>query len=293
MAVHAFEWQQKAERLLLNSEVNYILGTQRELDRETGAYLAYLVQAGILPSREEADWMNSYLSRGDVVLYLSRMIKTYQDFVCTGIFKGYDQDQVAFEKEGETVQLDFSPSVYLLRNHGENTSFVRELHLLGGEELRWIEKNGQLILVEVVYPPYTNVLDRSSKYHSWQVRQSREELSQRINQFFPIGELMDMVPQKWGVSNRVIELLIKGSENQVVVKGLRIRRTLGLREVLFVMDREYDDDGRVSHFIFNGRGWGHGVGLCQVGAFGMAQMGMDYKDILKKYYHGIKIDKVY
>jgi len=60
-----------------------------------------------------------------------------------------------------------------------------------------------------------------------------------------------------------------------------------------VIDREYDEDGNISHFIFTGRGWGHGVGLCQVGAYGMAREGANYKKILKKYYKGIKIVKKY
>ena len=89
------------------------------------------------------------------------------------------------------------------------------------------------------------------------------------------------------------ELKISGSETQAVVKGLRIRRVLGLKETLFVMEREYDEAGELSHILFTGRGWGHGVGLCQVGAFGMARAGADYQEILKKYYKGIKITKLY
>ncbi|NOR12640.1 MAG: hypothetical protein GQ545_05245, partial [Candidatus Aminicenantes bacterium] len=92
---------------------------------------------------------------------------------------------------------------------------------------------------------------------------------------------------------RVIALSIKGDEAQVVVQGLRIRRVLGLREILFVIDREYNDAGELTHYTFNGRGWGHGVGLCQVGAYGMALVGADYKEILKKYYQGIKITKIF
>jgi stage II sporulation protein D len=46
-------------------------------------------------------------------------------------------------------------------------------------------------------------------------------------------------------------------------------------------------------FTFSGRGWGHGVGLCQVGAYGMAVAGGKYQDILHKYYTGVKLDKIY
>ena len=72
-----------------------------------------------------------------------------------------------------------------------------------------------------------------------------------------------------------------------------IRTALGLRDILFEVDREYDAEGRVTHFVFSGRGWGHGVGLCQVGAYGMAQAGAKYQAILKKYYRGVRIEKIF
>jgi stage II sporulation protein D len=125
------------------------------------------------------------------------------------------------------------------------------------------------------------------------VRKSNEALEKRINQYYPIGKLKDLIPQRRGDSKRVVELLILGDKSQAVAKGLKIRRVLGLRETLFVIDREFDDTDKITHFSFTGKGWGHGVGLCQIGAFGMAQAGASYQEILKKYYTDIKISKVY
>jgi stage II sporulation protein D len=118
-------------------------------------------------------------------------------------------------------------------------------------------------------------------------------LERRVNRYYPVGELVDLVPHKRGASKRVVEISIVGKESQALVRGLRIRRVLGLSETLFVIDREYDQEGGITHFTFFGKGLGHGVGLCQVGAFGMALAGADYKKILQKYYHGIKITKSY
>ena len=64
-----------------------------------------------------------------------------------------------------------------------------------------------------------------------------------------------------------------------------MRWGLGLRENLFVIDRESGPWG-VERFVITGKGWGHGVGLCQVGAFGMAQSGSTYDAILRHYYSG-------
>ena len=67
--------------------------------------------------------------------------------------------------------------------------------------------------------------------------------------------------------------VVRGSEGDLLLRGLRVRWGLGLRENLFVIERERDAKGAVASFVFTGKGWGHGVGLCQVGAFGMAQVG--------------------
>jgi stage II sporulation protein D len=138
-----------------------------------------------------------------------------------------------------------------------------------------------------------NVLDRESPFHSWQVRQTREELEKRIREYYPIGGLIDLDVTSRGKSRRVIGLSIIGTESQVVVRGLKVRWVLGLRDTLFAVDREFGSGGDVTHFVFSGRGWGHGVGLCQVGAYRMAQAGASYRDILKKYYRDIRVSKYY
>ena len=60
-----------------------------------------------------------------------------------------------------------------------------------------------------------------------------------------------------------------------------------------MIDREFDDNGRVTEFAFTERGWGHGDGMCQVGAYGLARQGWSYEQILKAYYTGIEITKMY
>ena len=233
------------------------------------------------------------LSKGELLYYLWKVILNHRNLFHEGLFKGHSDDKIVIEESQESRQITLSPQVYILKNYDGDHSFVSKVYLLGGEKIRWLEDQEEIKFLEVIYPPHTNILDRSSDYHSWQSRISREKLQRRINQYYPIGELVDMAPQKKGVSNRVIDLMISGTEADASVKGFRIRTVLGLRETLFVIDREYDEEGKVTHFTFHGKGWGHGVGLCQVGAFGLAQAGVAYQDILKKYYKGIKIEKIY
>jgi stage II sporulation protein D len=145
----------------------------------------------------------------------------------------------------------------------------------------------------VFYPPNSNVLDRSSRYNRWQIQRPRAELERMLNQYNPVGSLVDVEVLTRGESGRVVDLKVTGTAATSTVHGFQIRAALGLRDTLFVIDRTYDEQGLVDQFIFTGRGWGHGVGLCQVGAYGMAVAGAGYKDILKKYYTGVKIDKIY
>jgi stage II sporulation protein D len=108
-----------------------------------------------------------------------------------------------------------------------------------------------------------------------------------------IGPIVDLRVVSRGFSRRVTDLEVVGSNGTAHVRGGRIRSALGLREQLFVIDRRLDDNGNVAGFIFTGRGWGHGVGMCQVGAYGLAKQGLSYEQILKTYYSGIEITRLY
>lgn len=293
MVIDMFAWQGRVDNLLLESDKDFILKNREEWSEKTEGNAAYLIQSGILPSFDQVGSSHRVLTRGEVILYLWKVMQSYKSFTKEGIFKVKHEDKIELGMEEDTLQLVLSSDIFLIRNYNGIYSFVSQLEVLGGEKVKWIENEGKVLLIEIIYPPYSNILDRSSTYHNWQERISREDLSKKINQYYPVGELEDIVPQKRGSSKRVIELLIKGSNPSVLVKGLRIRRVLGLRDTLFIIDREFDEAGKVKYFTFRGKGWGHGVGLCQIGAFGMAQAGADYKEILKKYYHGIKIDNIY
>jgi stage II sporulation protein D len=108
-----------------------------------------------------------------------------------------------------------------------------------------------------------------------------------------VGAITDLRVVRRGSSRRVIDLEVIGSQGVGHVRGGRIRSALGLREQLFVIDRLYGEGGRVNGFVFTGRGWGHGVGICQVGAYGLARQGFTVEQILKAYYTGIQLTKLY
>jgi stage II sporulation protein D len=203
------------------------------------------------------------------------------------------KNQIELIEGNEKKRLGISPNIFLIRNMEDHYLFIPSLDIYGGEDVRWMENGGEVHLLEVVSSPDTNILDSSSQFHRWQVQISREDLEARVNQYYPVGKLIDIIPRRRGESKRVVELLIQGTEGQVTVTGLKIRWVLGLRDTLFVIEREWDEDGHIKQFVFLGKGWGHGVGLCQVGSYRMALRGASYTTILKKYYQGISIDRLY
>jgi stage II sporulation protein D len=135
--------------------------------------------------------------------------------------------------------------------------------------------------------------DRYSPYNRWSIVVSREAIETLLGENgHRVGRLVDLEPLERGATGRLVRLKAVGSEGSVTLRGLDIRWNLGTRENLFFIDRITGPDGSNRAYRFTGRGWGHGVGLCQVGAVGLAEAGADFLEILQHYYPGIVIRPV-
>jgi stage II sporulation protein D len=121
------------------------------------------------------------------------------------------------------------------------------------------------------------------------VRLRPEQVARAVARYGEVGRVLDLVPTRVGVSGRVVELRVVGSEGELDLRGERVRVGLGLRESLFVLHRETGPLGELERFVVTGKGWGHGVGLCQLGAAGMARAGSSFEEILKHYYTGVAL----
>lgn len=298
--VDFFGWQEKATNFILDSEIRYLLKDSpqlKELTESEKKFLAYLIQSGIFPAYLKEENLKRQVSRAEFAYILKKSLNWLDDLYHQGIFiarKGkYIEVLDKSDNKSDKRLLLLTSDAFLLRRIEEGIFPAKKLSLLGGESVRWIEKDGVVKLLEVNYPPNTNVLDRNSRYNRWTVRISREDLEKNVLKYFPqLGRLLDLKVIRRGKSNRVAELEIIGEKSRVTVQGLKIKWVLNLRDTLFFIDREYDQNQQLSHFVFTGRGWGHGVGLCQVGAYGMAISGANYKEILQHYYRNIKIEKI-
>jgi SpoIID/LytB domain protein len=145
-----------------------------------------------------------------------------------------------------------------------------------------------------------NDYDRESPdFYRWEVRYSQKELSTLIRERSGIdfGSILDLVPVERGVSSRLIRLRIVGEKQRMVIgKELEIRRLLSkshLYSSAFIVEKGQLTDRIPGSFTLRGAGWGHGVGLCQIGAAVMADRGYSCPEILDHYFVGSKLEKRY
>lgn len=143
-----------------------------------------------------------------------------------------------------------------------------------------------------ILPQVLNDYDmRTMDFHDWTVKYSREELSTLVHRRTGVdyGEILSLEPVERGPSGRIKYLRINGTKHSAVIgKELAIRRALSethLKSSAFEVTADGD------FFVLRGRGWGHGVGLCQIGAAVMASEGYDYRQILSHYYVGAEVEQ--
>jgi len=143
--------------------------------------------------------------------------------------------------------------------------------------------------------------DQETKdFYRWEVNYSQEELSEILSSRMGIdfGKVRALDPLARGESGRITRLRIEGEKRTLIVgKELEIRRALSrshLYSSAFVVRAAADPEtGFPNQFQLRGAGWGHGVGLCQIGAAVMAELGHSYEEILKHYFRGCEMRRLY
>ena len=130
-------------------------------------------------------------------------------------------------------------------------------------------------------------------FYRWTVEYTREELSELVCRKLKedFGEITDLIPIARGKSGRIWKLKIVGTKKTLTIgKELEIRRALSETHLY---SSAFDVEKQGDRFILHGKGWGHGVGLCQIGAAVMGEQGKRYDEILLFYYRGAEIQKIY
>ena len=171
------------------------------------------------------------------------------------------------------------------------------------EAERWIRKapksfcdtHDKKILSQIL----NNYDQETTDFYRWKVRYTQTELAEliRTNTKSDYGDIIDLIPVQRGPSGRICKLKIVGTSKTFTIgKEMEIRRVLSdshLFSSAFVVDKGEVKEGIPQNFILSGAGWGHGVGLCQIGAAVMGEKGYSYEEILLHYYKGAEIRKFY
>jgi stage II sporulation protein D len=286
--------------LLNSADADYLLAVRDVQDvlPQHRADLALLIREGYLSAYPDATLRpRQPLSRARVLHAIARILEA-RDLLRlqkANARPASDGQLILRSAKGKDQPIKINPDAFLFRQLGERLYAVSSVTLVGGEPVTYhLAPNGQIDFLEVKPAPNGAAADRFSPFSSWTKDLSLAQVQARLARYARgIGQLVDLRVVSRGSSHRVTDLELVGSNGTGHVRGGRIRSALGLREQLFVIDREYDDSGRVDSFVFSGRGWGHGVGMCQVGAYGLAKQGWSSEQILKAYYTGIELTRMY
>jgi SpoIID/LytB domain protein len=206
----------------------------------------------------------------------------------------------SFENVWEPIKYDYLTSIYDYKFPSENfvTDFSSEKN-----SVRWIKGNP---------PSFCNTTDKkilsqvlldfdqeTTDFFRWKVSYTQDEISEIIKTKSEIdfGNIIDLIPVQRGKSSRLIKLKIVGSKKTLVVgKELEIRKFLSkshLYSSAIVIEKAEIQNGIPQKFEIFGAGWGHGVGLCQIGAAVMAEKGHEFDEILLHYFKNAELKKIY
>jgi SpoIID/LytB domain protein len=152
----------------------------------------------------------------------------------------------------------------------------------------------QTILSQVM----VNYDQQTTDFYRWTITYSQQQLHDLImaKTGIDFGDIIDLEPLARGTSGRIFRLKIVGSKRSLIIgKELEIRKTLSTSHLFSsAFEVKKQGEGNVpEQFTLEGAGWGHGVGLCQIGAAVMGEKGFKYKEILLHYYQGAKVERMY
>ncbi len=287
------------DTLLSDSDVNYHLAFDdaAEIPKERRAEIAMLMRDGYFTLHPDATLQPNRPFTRAKFLRLVRQIYEKRKWTPTlqsGTTKPATDGKLMLRSGRSERQLTVRSDVFLFRKFGGEMYPVREAALVGGEGVRFqTDGTGAVSYLEIEPTDQPTVAENMSPFTNWSTTLSASAVQSRLSRYVRgIGTLYDVNVKRVGYSRRPVELEIVGSNGVKTLKGGVIRSALRLREQLFVMNKRYSGNQAAS-YTFTGRGWGHGVGMCQYGAFGLAKMGVKYDEIIRHYYTGVELTRAY
>jgi stage II sporulation protein D len=248
---------------------------------------AYLVRAGLLSGPLQRTLLSEELDT--TLFHLAVFLRVIERRRVRYLAMG---EHLMTVKDGsEVTDYRLPERLATFRRDGQRFQ-AAPLALLPGDRLVLFLEGDQPLGVGHEADPDGVAFDRTSSFSSWTRFRTDTELRKMVEERYPGFGFEGLEILERGISGRVGKIRILGTDGQSVeVRGLPVRWTLDLPDTLFTA-RRLKPPGKPSGWLFTGRGWGHGVGMCQVGSYGMAIRGHSYRDILHHYYSGVELRKV-
>jgi len=231
------------------------------------------------------------ITRGQLLMYDNKICDARYSKSCGGVF----------EEFGNCWENVKHPYLVKQRDSKTNTTIPDLTVELNARE--WILSSPEAFCnttdKEILSQVLNNYDQETVNFYRWSVTYKQKELSALILKRSGVdyGDILDLVPVERGTSGRLVKLKIVGSKRtRTIGKELEIRRTLSeshLYSSAFMVLKMDVKKGVPGKFVLKGAGWGHGVGLCQIGAAVMGAKGYKYDEILLHYFIGASIEKMY
>lgn len=230
-------------------------------------------------------------TRGELLMYNRRICDARYSKSCGGVFEEFhncweEKDMPYLVKQRDSKTETAIPDLTIEEN-------AREWILSSPES--FCNTTDKKVLSQVL----NNYDQETVHFYRWEVKYSASQLSDLIRRRSgtDYGDILDLIPVERGTSGRLVKLKIVGSKkSRTIGKELEIRRTLSeshLYSSAFVVEKSGGSPDKPEEFILKGAGWGHGVGLCQIGAAVMGEKGFKYNEILTHYFPGASVEKRY
>jgi stage II sporulation protein D len=285
---YVFDLALDARLFLAPEDVRYLLtDPPADWSDEDRQRAAYLLRSGLLSGPLDQPLSPDQIER--MLLGLAELLHVVRREE-TSFFSVTD-GRLAVRSGKEDKVYDLSAGVATFRRQGSEL-YSAGLNLVPGDLLTLFWQGSRLIALNQELDLDGVSFDRSSPYSSWTRFRTDSQLGVQVNTRFPGFEFRSFEVLERGESGRVGKIKIYNDQGQTVeVDGLAVRWTLDVPDTLFTAKRLMPKNQEPG-WLFTGRGFGHGVGMCQVGAYGMAQRGHTYREILTHYYTGVELGKV-
>jgi stage II sporulation protein D len=256
---------------------------------------AFLIKYGLMPTQDlDRVDLTSPMPKDELYALLGAWLRKFEALQeATGKIASIDGRAIVLKADQKSTTFRLPAGVPIFRKLGDRYQEYRSVPVMIGDRAFVQMGRSNAPVAMIVQANFDGAsFDRTSSFANWTRSYRAEELVTSINKRNPIRQLLDLHPTVVDAANRIAELEVTAEGGRkFVLEGLPIRWSLNVPDNIFVISKSVDADG-TDRYTFFGKGWGHGIGLCQVGSYGMAFRGLTAEQIVKRYYTGVEITRL-